>query len=539
MKETKKKMPADKAESASFSEASVLSDEEYRIVKLFEDGLSSEEIGLKLGYTKWTINYRHKQIKEKVEAYRQTRSIMDAMASGEVPSLKPTGAALSSTTYTRVGIVGCGKGALSLFDVFEDDEVLDIRWIVEKNPSAVGVKRANEFDLPIFESLSEVLDDEVDIVINLTDSTDVSSEIHRLMSPEVELMGGESAKFLWQLLKKKNARLAQKELIMREREVFYHLGLLIENVDDLQDAGHAITDYATRLTATNTAAIVLFNEEKSEAKLLASKGLSDDALSERRWHVDECLLSKRFVSEILAEPVFFENIEAASTPILSHEMAELDSVMAMPLNVENSVTGFILVANPEKESFTSEEISLFTMLCIFAAVGIDRIGSLEKMRLLSMTDGLTGLCNQRSFMERLEQEIERSKRHGHNLSLIMLDIDHFKSYNDEFGHMEGNKLLKIFSRLLEEIARKTDVVARFGGEEFCLLLTEVDQKGAVKFANRLREAIAAYEMPNRNITVSGGVASYPTCAENHLDLLRKSDISLYKAKGSGRDKICT
>lgn len=532
-------MEAGKDDSASFNKASVLSDEEYRIIQLFEDGLSSEEIGQMLGYTKWTINYRHKQIKEKVEAYRQTHSIMDAMASGERPSLKTIGNAFNSTNYTRVGLVGCGKGALSLFDVFEDDEELDIRWIVEKNPSAVGLDSAMEFDLPVFESLSEVLDDEVDIVINLTDDTEVSDEIRRLMGPKVELMGGESAKFLWHLLRKKKTRLAQKEMILREREVFYHLGLLIENVDDLRDAGHAIADYATRLTTTNTAAVVMYDEEKSEAKLLASMGLDDDTLSEVHWPVNECLLSRRFISGTRTEPVFLENLEDGSTPILTHKKGGLGKIMVMPLNVEHRATGFILVANHEKESFTSEEISLFTMLCIFSAVSLERIGSIEKMRLLSMTDGLTGLCNQRSFMERLEQEIERSKRHGHNLSLIMLDIDRFKSYNDEFGHMEGNKLLKEFSHLMEDIARKTDVVARFGGEEFCLLLTEVEKEGAVILANRLKEAVASHVMPNRRVTVSGGVASYPKCADNHIDLLRKADIALYKAKNSGRNKICT
>ena len=536
MKKSRKQMDADKNESSMFNEASILSDEEFRILQLFNEGVSSEEIGKKLGCTKWTINYRHKQITAKLEAYRQTRSIMDAMAKGELPSLKADGTTLR---FTKVGLVGCGKGALSLFDVFEDDEALDIRWIVEKNPSAVGVERAAEFDIPVFESLGEVLDDKVAIVINLTDDAEISGEIRRVMGPEVELMGGESARLLWVLLIKKKARLAQKEMILREREVFYHLGLLVENVEELRDAGHAIADYATRLTATKTAAIVIFDNEKGEATLLASKGLDDDTIANKSWPLNKCLLSGRLFDGAIEEPVFFEDIKKGVTPISMLIKSGLGTVMTMPLNVENKVTGFIFVANHEKKSFTSEEISLFSILATFAAASIDRIGTLEKMRLLSMTDGLTGLCNQRSFMERLEQEIERSKRHSHNLSLIMVDIDHFKSYNDEFGHLEGNKLLKEFSRLLEDIARKTDVVARFGGEEFCLLLTEVEHNGAVILANRLREAVAAHDMPNRGITVSGGVASFPESADNHIDLLRKSDIALYKAKNSGRNRICT
>jgi len=121
----------------------------------------------------------------------------------------------------------------------------------------------------------------------------------------------------------------------------------------------------------------------------------------------------------------------------------------------------------------------------------------------------------------------------------MMDIDHFKDYNDEFGHLEGNKVLKGIARLLKKAARSTDTVGRFGGEEFCIIVPEIKKDGAVAFAKRLLNEIATSLLFNKTVTVSGGVAVFPKDGKTPLDLIKKADMFLYKAKKQGRNRVCS
>lgn len=120
----------------------------------------------------------------------------------------------------------------------------------------------------------------------------------------------------------------------------------------------------------------------------------------------------------------------------------------------------------------------------------------------------------------------------------MIDIDNFKSYNDSFGHLEGNRVLKDVSRLLMKTARVSDTVARFGGEEFCILVPELDRDQVMPFAERLVQIIADHEFPNRQVTISAGVATFPQDGETLTELIKCADGNLYCAKHSGKNRVC-
>ena len=135
-------------------------------------------------------------------------------------------------------------------------------------------------------------------------------------------------------------------------------------------------------------------------------------------------------------------------------------------------------------------------------------------------------------------EIQRASRYNHPLSIIMLDIDHFKDYNDKFGHLEGNRALKGIARILKKETRDTDMVGRFGGEEFCIIVHEVKKDGALVFARRLLKEVAGNHFPNRKITLSGGVAVFPKDGKTPAELIKKADVFLYMAKKQGRNRIC-
>jgi diguanylate cyclase (GGDEF)-like protein len=166
------------------------------------------------------------------------------------------------------------------------------------------------------------------------------------------------------------------------------------------------------------------------------------------------------------------------------------------------------------------------------------------LELLATTDGLTGVQNHRAFQETLMGEVARAYRYRMPLALIMVDVDHFKQYNDTFGHPAGDQVLRTVARLLREHSRTTDVVARYGGEEFAILLPSTDQEGALAQAERLRATIAAAAWPKRAVTASFGVATlglddYPPdgdAAPGTL-LIMAADGALYQSKTQGRNRV--
>ena len=163
---------------------------------------------------------------------------------------------------------------------------------------------------------------------------------------------------------------------------------------------------------------------------------------------------------------------------------------------------------------------------------------------LTIRDGLTGLYNHRHFQETLAVEILRSKRHAKTFSLVFLDVDFFKQYNDTHGHLHGDAVLVALSKLLIAGLRKSDVAVRYGGEEFVLLLPETSKENAFALAGTIREKIAAHPFPGREtqpqgkVTVSMGIAAFPEDGSDSSTLLHRADEALYQAKNGGRNRVC-
>ena len=162
---------------------------------------------------------------------------------------------------------------------------------------------------------------------------------------------------------------------------------------------------------------------------------------------------------------------------------------------------------------------------------------------LAIRDGLTGLYLRRYMQERLNEEMGRELRRGRELCFLMIDLDRFKQYNDSFGHIAGDIVLRtIGTVLLDHFSQPGDLVCRYGGEEFCVLLPDCPKDKAVELANDVRKKILAKEVILRrqktHVSVSIGVAAFPTDARSKEELIMKADEALYKAKESGRNKVC-
>jgi len=161
----------------------------------------------------------------------------------------------------------------------------------------------------------------------------------------------------------------------------------------------------------------------------------------------------------------------------------------------------------------------------------------ERLETLATTDGLTGLFNHRTFHTRLEQEWARHIRYGTSLSLIMLDVDRFKQYNDSHGHPAGDLVLRMVAEILKTTVRAGDTVARYGGEEFVVIVPEADMRYATNLAERLRKAIETADWPLGEVTGSFGVATADMKLHDSVELIRLADTALYHAKNSGRNRV--
>ena len=165
----------------------------------------------------------------------------------------------------------------------------------------------------------------------------------------------------------------------------------------------------------------------------------------------------------------------------------------------------------------------------------------QTLEAISLTDALTGLHNRRHMRETLNAEVSRHQRHGRSFSIMMVDVDHFKKYNDTYGHPEGDVLLKKVGDILQSSLRTNDFAARYGGEEFLILLPDQDQKGALEVAERIRQRIATETADEANqckaVTASLGVATFPESGRTADLLLVNADAALYQAKNNGRNRV--
>jgi diguanylate cyclase (GGDEF)-like protein len=160
----------------------------------------------------------------------------------------------------------------------------------------------------------------------------------------------------------------------------------------------------------------------------------------------------------------------------------------------------------------------------------------EALERLSLTDSLTGLANRRFLVQKLNEEALRHRRTKHEFAVLMADVDHFKQYNDMFGHPAGDEVLKKVATILRANAREADCVSRYGGEEFCIMLPGTSAAGAMALAERICARVADAEFPGQSITLSIGVASYPAHGDTPDDVIAAADVALYQAKREGRNR---
>ena len=236
-----------------------------------------------------------------------------------------------------------------------------------------------------------------------------------------------------------------------------------------------------------------------------------------------------------------ENVPTADCQLMDASLEKLKETRAdkeysvFPLKSKERKLGHLFykgVAQPDKEKFL--------ILCHQFALALRRIKLYKDIELLAITDSLTEVHTRRYFMDRFAEEIARAALRNTHLSIVMIDVDNFKSFNDQYGHLTGDRILKRIGQIIKESIREIDIAGRYGGEEFCVVLPETDLDGAFLAAERIRlaaetTAIQAYDHTVK-VSVSLGVATFPEGGASVDELIDNADWALYRAKSLGRNR---
>ena len=219
-------------------------------------------------------------------------------------------------------------------------------------------------------------------------------------------------------------------------------------------------------------------------------------------------------------------------------------MICMPVIVKDRVKGIIYIDSKNINAFSSNHEYFLNILAHEISIAIERAIAYERIKELTIKDDLTGVYNRRKFDQDLREELNKSIRYVRNLSLLMLDIDYFKKYNDLHGHQRGDAILRKLGMVFNKHMRNTDKAYRYGGEEFAIICTETDRKSAIICAERLRKVINEEKFdgeediePYNNLTVSIGVSNFPFDATKLDQFIRHADNALYKAKAEGRNRV--
>ena len=218
-----------------------------------------------------------------------------------------------------------------------------------------------------------------------------------------------------------------------------------------------------------------------------------------------------------------------------------ESLLVLPLQSADEVIGTLTLASRERHRFRKDVREMLGVIATQVATSLQNAMMYRKMELMASTDGLTGLTNHRTFQERFGQLLDRSARHKHPAAVLLCDIDHFKSVNDNYGHPVGDEVLRQVAKVLRNSVRVIDIPARYGGEEFAVVLESTDLDGALRLAERIREDVGKLEIQTDKgllkVTMSIGVAAFPDDATDQALLIERADLALYEAKETGRNRV--
>ncbi|UCD58829.1 MAG: sensor domain-containing diguanylate cyclase, partial [Candidatus Hydrogenedentota bacterium] len=330
-------------------------------------------------------------------------------------------------------------------------------------------------------------------------------------------------------------------------ETFQPLKTFLEPLANIRDSQklfdmfvEAIAEYFT----VNKGALVLAGKDSDKLSVKAFTGLDIELINQMNqmkefdtrhgvyrwlWEKDRILITEELGTDELV--------------LVEREAELLKAKLCVPLSIKDreKPLGYVSLGNKlTGEPYSTEEQKFIFALARYAAAAIENALLFEETREKAIKDDLTQLYRRNYYEQRLETELERSKRYGRSLSVAIFDIDNFKSINETYGHLVGDRVLKAVARLMLRRSRSTDVVGRYGGEEFIAILPETEEKDAHNYCERVRlgvKELGKEEVLPADLTVSGGKTSFDPDKDTAQTIIKRADDALLEAKRSGKDRI--
>ncbi len=323
----------------------------------------------------------------------------------------------------------------------------------------------------------------------------------------------------------------------------FEISIELNSILDLHRLVNSILLTIVGQFSSNSALFLLASKpEIDRLEIINSKGFYYDALSDLIIEKTDPLISY-FNKKGLPDLVNRLKRKIKNSPALN-QLSALDVRVVTPIIVKGATEGLVCLGpRVKKQSYEKQDLEQISILANIIAISITNATLYREVEQLSYTDGMTELHNFRYFDLRLHEEVIRHKRNKTGLSLLILDVDNFKNFNDTMGHPAGDEVLRKLAKILRETVRENDIVARYGGEEFAVILPQVEKEGALILAERIRENIEKtyFEheeiQPQGKVTVSIGGANLPDDADDYQTLVNRADMALYKAKNTGRNRV--
>jgi diguanylate cyclase (GGDEF)-like protein len=476
--------------------------------------------------------------------------------------------------HISIAIAGGGLRATSVLRLLNDVENLSIVAVYDTVRSAPAVRLADDLGIFTTTEISELYQiGGLDLVLDLSEDTAVHDALQAQRLSGIGIVSGSGAELVWDLLiakkrseeqekifvelqvaydkirsherrlqsSKEALEKANEELEGRLAEIFFthEFFKALTTFSSIEDVTSLIVDGANGILGAEISAVYLFAPEDWTLRLCASQG-----------RPEEYFHSTMTVSETIIGAAFRDGFVQQSDVQPGSELAnwstrpeEIRSQAATPLRSGDAVVGVLLIASATFRDLTHAERDRLQGIANQSSLALQNALLHEELERLSVTDRLTDLYNHGYLHQRLDEEMERCQRFEHEMSLIMLDIDDFKKFNDRYGHPKGDTVLKAVSGIIKQNLREIDVAARYGGEEFVILLPETDLAGAAAVAERIRVSMAQYPHITGNgadritQTVSLGVANFPTHAATAAALVEAADQAMYRAKRAGKNQV--
>ena len=288
---------------------------------------------------------------------------------------------------------------------------------------------------------------------------------------------------------------------------------------------------------------VILSDSEKNAKIKLVDGIREDADEGQEFSMDNSLHGLAVnKNKIINSNSWLENFPKLYRFFPGDkEKFNFMSIISIPIKSEGNPIGAITLERLKSRKYSKTDEKLLELLCSTVSTILAWQKEYDRVSLSAMHDGLTGLLNHKTFLDRFDEEIKRSKRFNHNLGLVVLDLDKFKSVNDTYGHLHGDYVLQEVSRIISQNVRAIDVVGRYGGEEFAVLLVNTDIEACLPLAQRIVDKIAEKVFLKSGIslkiTISAGMAGFPLHAENVRELISMADNAMYVTKSKGGNAI--